>query len=81
MANSKHLLPCLILLVLLLSPKLESRPLEASVERKKTTSTGYRELIQKSQLLREGLAKEAVNFPNNYDTERLSPGGPDPRHH
>ncbi|KAE9599906.1 hypothetical protein Lalb_Chr14g0367331 [Lupinus albus] len=81
MANSKHLLACLTLLVLLF-PNLESHLFEALEERKKTHAKGYsRELIQKSQLMKASFAKEGLNFPSNYDSERLSPQGPDPKHH
>lgn len=81
---SRHLLlACLTLLVLLFA-KLESRSLEAIVERKKTPAAkgSSRELIiQKSQLLKASFAKEGLNFPNIYDSKRLGPEGPDPRHH
>ena len=85
MANSKHLLACLILLVLLgtamevpvgvrektatvslivVTCLLESRPLEAFVERKNTTSKGSLVLIEKSLLLKASFAKESL-APNN----------------
>ncbi|KAK7290866.1 hypothetical protein RIF29_05606 [Crotalaria pallida] len=81
MANSKHLLACLTLLMLLFL-KLESRSLEAVVERKKSPAKSCsRELIQKSQLQKANFAKEGLNFPNPYESKRLSPQGPDPRHH
>ncbi|OIW03387.1 hypothetical protein TanjilG_31834 [Lupinus angustifolius] len=61
---------------------MESRSFEALVERKKTHAKSYpRELIQKSQLLKASFAKEGLNFPSTYYSERLSPQGPDPKHH
>nr|BAV14868.1 CLAVATA3/ESR-related 40 [Lotus japonicus] len=80
MANSKQV-TCLVLLMLLIS-KMESRSLEASMETKKISAKGgSQELIQKSQLLKASFAKGGNIFPNLYDTNRLSPQGPDPRHH
>ncbi|TKY48917.1 CLAVATA3/ESR (CLE)-related protein 4 [Spatholobus suberectus] len=79
MSNAKQVL-CLIMLVLLFA-NLESRSLEAFMERKNTPAKGCsRELIQKSQFLKAGFAK-AVRFTNPTVSKRLSPGGPDPKHH
>lgn len=80
MANAKQVL-CLILLVLLFS-KLESRSLEAFIEGKKTLAKGCsRELIEKSQLLKASFAKATTRFTNPRVSKRLSPGGPDQKHH
>ncbi|KAJ1417396.1 CLAVATA3/ESR-related 40 [Sesbania bispinosa] len=75
MANSKQV-ACLILLVLLFT-KLESRSLEAFMERKNIPAAKD----SKTQILKESFAKAADKFPNLYDTDRLSPQGPDPKHH
>ena len=76
MANSKNLLLCLILLVLLCANKLESRPLE----QKKNPEKAFRELVEKSQPLNVISAKQAL-IGNRFESMRLSPEGPDPRHH
>ncbi|MED6121871.1 hypothetical protein PIB30_034104, partial [Stylosanthes scabra] len=90
MASTKNLyalawLVLLIFLLLLLLPnKCESRALpQVVVEKKKITSSrGSMEFMKKSQELRASLAKQRlIKFPNNYDPDRLSPGGPDPKHH
>ncbi|QHO31414.1 CLAVATA3/ESR-related [Arachis hypogaea] len=79
MANTKHLYEWLVLLLLflllLIPNKCESRALP-QVERNK------KNFMKKSQQLRESLVKQSlIKFPNNFDIDRLSPGGPDPRHH
>ncbi|KAK7324692.1 hypothetical protein VNO77_28454 [Canavalia gladiata] len=76
MANTKQVI-CLIMLVLLFA-RLESRSLETFMESTKTPSK--RELIQKSQLLKASFAK-AGRFTNPTVSKRLSPEGPDHRHH
>ncbi|RDX77529.1 hypothetical protein CR513_42334, partial [Mucuna pruriens] len=60
----------------------ESRSLEAFMERKKTPPKARcsRELIQKSQLLKASFAIEA-RFTNLTVSKRLSPQGPDHKHH
>lgn len=62
---------------------MESRSLDAIIEiNKKIQAKGCcQQIIQKSQLLRASFAKDEHKFRNLYDSERLSPQGPDPRHH
>nr|KYP53309.1 hypothetical protein KK1_024684 [Cajanus cajan] len=80
MANAKQL-ACIILLMLLFA-KFESRSLEAFMERKKTPIKGCSpELIQKSQMLKTSFAKKGRFTNPTYFSERLSPGGPDHKHH
>jgi len=80
MANSKQVLVCLILLVLLFG-KFESRPLEGVMEKKKTPLQHFsQQLVQKSQLLKASFPK-TWRFANPTVSKRLSPGGPDPKHH
>ncbi|CAJ1956672.1 unnamed protein product [Sphenostylis stenocarpa] len=80
MANSKQVLVCMILLVILFV-KFESRSLEAFMVKKKTPTKGFaQELIQKSQLMKTTFAK-IETFSNPTVSKRLSPGGPDPKHH
>ncbi|CAL5200342.1 unnamed protein product [Lathyrus oleraceus] len=84
MANSKQL-TCLIIMLMLLFIKLESRSLDAfmdSNKNKKISSKGCcQQLIQKSQFLKASFAKVGFKFRSLYDSNRLSPQGPDPRHH
>ncbi|ESW21758.1 hypothetical protein PHAVU_005G097000 [Phaseolus vulgaris] len=80
MANSKQVVLCLILLVLLFA-KFESRSIQGFMEKKKTQLEGFsQQLIQKSQLMKASFPKRG-SFANPTVSKRLSPGGPDPKHH
>jgi hypothetical protein len=76
----------LIIMFMLLFTKLESRSLDASFMKnsnmKISSSKGCcQQLIQKSQFLKASFAKAGFKFRNLYGSKRLSPQGPDPRHH
>jgi hypothetical protein len=76
----------LIIMLMLLFTKLESRSLDASFMKnsnmKISSSKGCcQQLIQKSQFLKASFAKAGFKFRNLYGSKRLSPQGPDPRHH
>jgi hypothetical protein len=75
----------LIIMFMLLFTKLESRSLDAFMKNsnmKISSSKGCcQQLIQKSQFLKASFAKAGFKFRNLYGSKRLSPQGPDPRHH
>ncbi|BAT92334.1 hypothetical protein VIGAN_07103100 [Vigna angularis var. angularis] len=75
MRNSKEVLVFLILFLLLFG-QFESRSLEAFMEKKKKTplQAFSQTFITKPQLMNPF-------FTNPSVSKRLSPGGPDPKHH
>ncbi|GMN53944.1 hypothetical protein TIFTF001_023072 [Ficus carica] len=91
MATSKSLI-LLFLVFLVLFSKSETRSLSLVVERygagstmkKYQTKTLMRELLQKSKELtkaRDPGDDHKDIMPSRYYTNRISPGGPDPKHH
>lgn len=82
MANLNKVV-CIIFMLVLLFTKLESRSLDAYMESNKKipAKSCCQQLIQKSQYLKASFAKSEQKFRNIYDSKRLSPQGPDPRHH
>jgi hypothetical protein len=74
-----------LIMLMLLFTKLESRSLDAFMKNsnmKISSSKGCcQQLIQKSQFLKASFAKAGFKFRNLYGSKRLSPQGPDPRHH
>ena len=80
MANSKRFLVCFILFMLLFA-KQESRPLEPFLERKNPAKAkAFQQLVLKSQQLKARFAKQALTKDPD-ESKRLSPEGPDPKHH
>ncbi|CAJ2660566.1 unnamed protein product [Trifolium pratense] len=76
----------LIIMLMLLFTKLESRSLNAFMKNSNmkisSSSKGCcQQLIQKSHFLKASFAKAGFKFRNLYGSKRLSPQGPDPRHH
>ncbi|KAK2665843.1 hypothetical protein Ddye_004417 [Dipteronia dyeriana] len=71
---------CVTLVLLTLSSRSESRPLEANPESKSLTKI-WRQLVEISREVKVKPATEETVHSFYYDSKRLSPGGPDPKHH
>ncbi|KAK4728009.1 hypothetical protein R3W88_032926 [Solanum pinnatisectum] len=75
MASISRFLLCFIIIILLsFCISLESRPLETLLPRKRSTPMETAQEILRKRLLQR---KDAFK----YHINRLSPDGPDPRHH
>ncbi|KAJ4729691.1 CLAVATA3/ESR (CLE)-related protein [Melia azedarach] len=73
---------CLALLLLTLFSRSESRPLQPYAERKNVHVTKiWRQLVEKTRQLEINSEDDEESVRSYYDSKRVSPGGPDPKHH